>query len=132
MNVSSWSAPEFTSLTETINMMRESNWISAMLGGLTHHTKRATNGKDTVTLALTDAKDFTDGSQHWSGLLFTIMSDDKVVIPPSAWSWRLDEQCQLTAILDREGTGRGLHRSTGGPCWVIPGRASTQWPAVED
>jgi hypothetical protein len=113
-------------------MTKASEWISAAVGGITRYVKGTPNGNDTAVFTLTDAEECIRQNQPCSGMLFTSVSGGKMRIPPTAWSWRLQERYQLTGILDCEGTGKGLHRGPDGPRWVNPGEVAMQWPTAED
>ena len=57
---------------------------------------------------------------------------EEVIIPSDAWSWRFENDYVLTAILDQDGEGPGLHRTDGGPCWISPYLVGPRWPKEQD
>ena len=57
---------------------------------------------------------------------------EEVIIPSDAWSWRFENDYVLTAILDQDGEGPGLHRTDGGPCWISPYLVGPRCPKEQD
>ena len=128
INMSSWSPLGTVTMAETVEALRKSKWLSDSLGPFRHlELQHRADGARTIT---PDDMDTVTHGGLARALLF-VSIDDKVSIPWSIWSWQWHSFI-LLAILDDEGTGAGLRRTQGGPCWVTPWQAQMHWPSAED
>ena len=128
IHMSSWSPLGTVTMAETVEALRKSKWLSDSLGPF-RHLELQHRSDGTQAISPNDMGSVTHGGLARALLFVSI--DGKVSIPWNIWSW-FWHSFILVAILDDRGTGAGLHRTLGGPCWVTPWQAQMHWPSSDD